>query len=97
MSVLKRIWEDGAYGAVPVADCWWADSVPADDLPALEGDTTTEVAVIGAGFTGLNAALALAEAGVGVTVLQAEHPFWGASGRNGGFCCWAAQRPAMPP
>ncbi|WP_103763640.1 NAD(P)/FAD-dependent oxidoreductase [Roseovarius confluentis] len=87
MTTLKRIWEDGAYGAAPVADCWWADTVPPGDWPALQGDTTTEVAVIGAGFTGLNAALALAESGVGVTVLEAQHPFWGASGRNGGFCC----------
>lgn len=85
--MLKRIWEEGAYGAAPVADCWWAGTVPPGDWPALEGDATTDVAIIGAGFTGLNAALALAEAGVGVTVLEAQHPFWGASGRNGGFCC----------
>lgn len=85
--MLQRTWEDGAYGSGPLADCWWADTVPPGDWPALEGDMTTDVAIVGAGFTGLNAALALAEAGVGVTVLEAEHPFWGASGRNGGFCC----------
>ncbi len=87
MSALRRIWEDGAYRDAPVADCWWADTVPPGDWPALEGDHSTEVAIIGAGFTGLNAALHLAEAGVGVTVLEARHPYWGASGRNGGFCC----------
>ena len=87
MSSLKRIWENGAYGADPIADCWWADTVAPGDWPALEGDHRTEVAVIGAGFTGLNAALHLAEAGVTVSVLEAEHPYWGASGRNGGFCC----------
>lgn len=39
------------------------------------------VAVIGAGFTGLSAALHLAEAGVDVTVLEAKEIGWGASGR----------------
>jgi glycine/D-amino acid oxidase-like deaminating enzyme len=35
----------------------------------------------------LNAALVLAKAGVEATVIDAEQPGWGASGRNGGFCC----------
>lgn len=43
--------------------------------------------IIGAGFTGISAALHLAQAGVSVTVLEAKHVGWGASGRNGGFCC----------
>ncbi|WP_404401885.1 NAD(P)/FAD-dependent oxidoreductase [Pelagibacterium halotolerans] len=45
---------------------------------------TFEVAVIGAGFTGLNAARTLAKAGVKVAVLEARHVGYGASGRNGG-------------
>jgi glycine/D-amino acid oxidase-like deaminating enzyme len=47
----------------------------------------TDVAIIGGGYTGLNAAIRLAGAGLDVTLLEAEHPGWGASGRNGGFCC----------
>ncbi len=43
-----------------------------------------DVAVIGAGYTGLSAALHLAEAGYSVVVIDAEAPGWGASGRNGG-------------
>lgn len=43
-----------------------------------------DVAVLGAGYTGLTAALALAEKGYRVTVLEAERVGWGASGRNGG-------------
>ena len=78
--MLKRIWEEGAYGAAPVADCWWADTVPPGDWPALEGDTTTDVAIIGAGFTGLNAALGLAEAGVGVTELAVDQAQPGGDG-----------------
>lgn len=87
MTGLQRIWESAAYGAAPIADCWWAETTETGDWPALQGDARADVAVIGAGFTGLNAALHLAEAGLGVTVLEARHPFWGASGRNGGFCC----------
>jgi glycine/D-amino acid oxidase-like deaminating enzyme len=44
----------------------------------------TDVLVIGSGYTGLSTALHLAELGAGVTVLEANEPGWGASGRNGG-------------
>jgi glycine/D-amino acid oxidase-like deaminating enzyme len=50
----------------------------------LEGAARTDVAVVGAGFTGLSAALRLAEAGIGCTVLEAREIGWGASGRNNG-------------
>lgn len=87
MTALSHIWEQAAYGPGPIRDCWWNQSVTPGDWPALTGEARTQVAVIGAGYTGLSAALHLAEAGAQVTVLEAEHPFWGASGRNGGFCC----------
>ena len=45
---------------------------------------TADVAVIGGGFTGLSAALALAQAGADVVVLEADRVAAGASGRNGG-------------
>src|SRR5207237_5302453 len=44
-----------------------------------------DVAVIGAGFTGLSAARALAKRGAKVAVLEAETIGWGASSRNGGM------------
>ncbi|MEN5207428.1 FAD-dependent oxidoreductase [Stenotrophomonas terrae] len=64
---------------------WYAASQP--ELAAhapLRGQARADVAVLGAGYTGLTAALALAEKGYKVTVLEAERIGWGASGRNGG-------------
>jgi glycine/D-amino acid oxidase-like deaminating enzyme len=55
-------------------------ATPADPLPE-----TADVAIIGAGFTGLSAALALAKRGAKVVVLEAETIGWGASSRNGGM------------
>jgi glycine/D-amino acid oxidase-like deaminating enzyme len=70
---------------LPLPPSLYADTArpPADTLP-LDGDRNVSVAVIGGGFTGLSAALHLAQQGVDVAVLEAEQPGWGASGRNGG-------------
>jgi gamma-glutamylputrescine oxidase len=54
------------------------------ERPALAGDLRADVCVVGAGFTGLSAALNLAERGYRVAVLEANRVGWGASGRNGG-------------
>ncbi|MBC7132173.1 MAG: FAD-dependent oxidoreductase [Roseovarius sp.] len=84
---MRRIFPAHAYGEGPRARCFWPTTAAPPDHPRAEGDITCDVAVIGAGFTGLSAALHLAEAGEGVRVFEAETPGWGASGRNGGFCC----------
>ncbi|MCR9127071.1 MAG: FAD-binding oxidoreductase [Rhodobacteraceae bacterium] len=63
---------------------WTATANRAPDCPPPNGDYSTDVVVIGGGFTGLSAALHLAGRGVAVSVLEAETPGWGASGRNGG-------------
>ncbi|GAB5469210.1 MAG: FAD-binding oxidoreductase [Rhodospirillales bacterium] len=55
--------------------------------PALAGATRADVCVVGAGYSGLHAALNLAERGYKVTVLEAARVGWGASGRNGGQIC----------
>jgi len=63
----------------------WAATAPsAPATPPLVGEGRVAVAVVGAGFTGLSAALHLAERGLEVVVVEAGEPGWGASGRNGG-------------
>ena len=84
---MRRIFPAHAYGEGPRARCFWPTTTAPPDYPNAEGRIACDVAVIGAGFTGLSAALHLAEAGQDVRVLEAETPGWGASGRNGGFCC----------
>lgn len=54
------------------------------DYPALRGEHHCDVAVVGAGFTGVSAALHLAEWGYDVALIEAKRVGWGASGRNGG-------------
>ena len=67
------------------APSWYAaTAAPAPDRPALQGDIRADVAIVGAGYTGLSAALHLAEAGFSVAVVEAHRAGWGASGRNGG-------------
>lgn len=84
---MRRIFSGYAYGPGPRGNCWWDETAPAPDWPVLEGDAAADVAIIGGGFTGVSAALHLAGSGASVAVLEAETPGWGASGRNGGFCC----------
>ncbi|MFK3790582.1 NAD(P)/FAD-dependent oxidoreductase [Pseudomonas piscis] len=63
---------------------WAATAMPAEHTPALAEDREVDVAIVGAGYTGLVTALRLAQAGARVCVLDAGEPGWGASGRNGG-------------
>ncbi|MCP4414934.1 MAG: FAD-binding oxidoreductase [Gammaproteobacteria bacterium] len=54
------------------------------EYPKLEGDQSTDVVVVGGGFSGVNTALELTEKGYAVTLLEANRIAWGATGRNGG-------------
>src|SRR5215210_5984619 len=65
--------------------CLWSDQVELPRCPAAPLPSTTDVAVIGGGYTGLSAARELARSGTDVTVLERYHVGWGASSRNGGF------------
>ena len=59
------------------------------DYPPVQGDTATDICVIGAGFTGVSTTLHLAERGYQVTLVEANRVGWGATGRSGrGSAAW---------
>lgn len=63
---------------------WYAATAEVPAFPALSDDAQADVAIIGGGYTGLGAALELAQAGVSVILLESATVGSGASGRNGG-------------
>lgn len=67
------------------------------DLAPLRGEQQFDVAVVGAGITGLTSALALAERGYKVCVLEGQTVGFGASGRSGGQAIfgWAAEQDTL--
>ena len=80
---------------------WYAASAtPLPQQPTLHGRIDADVCIIGGGFTGLNTAINLADAGYKVALLEANRIGWGASGRNGGqaiagFGCGEAKLEAL--
>ena len=72
---------------------WAAVTPPGPGLPRLQGSAQADVVIIGAGFTGLSAALHLREAGIDVAIVEAAEPGWGASGRNNGQVIPTLTRP----
>lgn len=64
---------------------WAISAPPAPATTPLKGDLTTEVAIIGAGYTGLSTALHLAERGVQTVLIEAAQIGHGGAGRNVGL------------
>lgn len=83
IAAMDLLYANDTKGAYPKS--WYAATVkPLSPFPTLKGRVDADVVVIGAGYTGLSAALHLAEAGRRVVVLEAQRVGFGASGRNGG-------------
>jgi gamma-glutamylputrescine oxidase len=61
-----------------------ASANPSPERPKLQGDQLIDICVVGAGYSGLSAALHLAEKGFKVAIIEGARVGWGASGRNGG-------------
>lgn len=68
----------------PAASLWADTAEPLPAFPKLAREVKADVVIIGAGYTGLSAAHHIAKSGLSPVVLEANHPGWGASGRNGG-------------
>ncbi len=73
----------------------WTDQFPRPiDLPVVTTvPDTVDVAIVGSGYTGLNAARVLAKSGTTVAVLERHSIGWGASSRNGGMATPGIKRP----
>ena len=63
---------------------WWTHAKPRL-IDNLEWEPTADVVIVGAGYTGLSAALTLLKSGLKVIIIDSEIPGYGASSRNGGI------------
>lgn len=80
---MNLLYSNDKRGAYPPS--WYADTAtPLAPFAPLKGAQKADVCVVGAGYTGLSAALHLAQAGRDVVLLDAQRVGFGASGRNGG-------------
>ncbi|WP_099826438.1 NAD(P)/FAD-dependent oxidoreductase [Oceaniglobus indicus] len=80
MDLLTANDRSGVYPA-----SWYAETAPPlAPFAPLSGDARADVCVIGGGYTGLSAALHLAQSGLSVILIEAQRVGFGASGRNGG-------------
>lgn len=79
-AISKQSWYEASVAAVP-------------RRPALSGTARCDVGVVGGGIAGLSAALHLAARGFRVTLLEAEHIGWGASGRSGAQAIFGVAAP----
>lgn len=73
---------------------WRSQFSRPSDLPVTAAlPERVDVAIVGSGYTGLNAARVLAESGASVCVIERETIGWGASSRNGGMATSGLKRP----
>ncbi len=91
---MKRLCQAYACGSEPIDNCFWNRSVPLPKLPSLTGSLTVDVAVIGAGYTGLSSR---ATSGTGQELRwqlsTLRHPFGGPQDAMVAFAALGARKP----
>jgi glycine/D-amino acid oxidase-like deaminating enzyme len=90
----------GLHSALQAVPWWWDEAGADEPAPALEGDLTPDVCIVGGGYTGLWTALGVKERepSAHVVLLEAATCGSGPSGRNGGFVhgYWASLAELVP-
>ena len=81
---MSLLYSNDNFGEYPNSLYAFDCDLPLKAHPSLTGTETTDVAIIGGGFTGLSSAIHLMEKGISATVIDAHRMGFGASGRNGG-------------
>lgn len=94
MTSRVAIGELSGVGTMIKSDPYWWEAAPLTTLPTVAVAPSCDVVVIGAGYTGLSAALTLARAGRTVQVFDRQKPGEGASSRNGGIAS-GSLRPSL--
>ena len=92
---MKPLFHSSLYRFDEAQPSYWEATAGNAQLKSnpLAGSQSCDVAIIGGGYTGLSAAYHLArDYQLEVRVLEAGHIGWGASGRNGGFCCMGSTK-----
>jgi len=86
---LVRLYEKEAYDTDTFPPSYWSQTITRPkESSSLNKNLSTDILIIGGGYTGLNAALEIKEKfNQNVIVLDSAPLGWGASGRNGGFAC----------
>ncbi|GGW92783.1 NAD(P)/FAD-dependent oxidoreductase [Alteromonas halophila] len=88
--------DSAVTATTPDANSYWKTTCTPPDFNRLSTDISTDYLVIGAGYTGLSAALTLAEANQDVTLIDARHSGFGCAGRNAGFVLNGTGRLGIP-
>jgi glycine/D-amino acid oxidase-like deaminating enzyme len=92
---MTTLYDPLVYDRTKPVGSYWETTVTLDSTiyTPLSQEHQCDVAIIGGGITGLSAALHLArDHHIHAHILEAGTPAWGASGRNGGFCCIGSTR-----
>ena len=92
---MSQLYHPDVYDTSRAVPSYWEESAPPpqEDFEPLRSEERCDVAIIGGGYTGLSTAFHLArDHNLDVRVLESGPIGWGASGRNGGFCCLAATK-----